>query len=284
MGNPRAQRVGDVLVNAQVIDALQLRSALAQHDAWGGRLANVVVEMGLAEEETVVDCLARSLGVQRVRVGNLPRDPQALAKLDVAFAEERGLFPVALRDGGKVLLLAMADPSDIETLDEVTRRARVRVSPFIAGEREIRAAIARHYRGGAPGPTEGRRTSSRQSNPVAPVTRPLAEDEEEEFKLVDMAGNTVMKPLAEILGDALGGQIPAPAQTSNAQPSGSASALLDDMLGEGARHRFSDEDLQRLRTVQLNQEKTARIVRAVMELLLEKGALSRAALQEKLRG
>lgn len=280
MGNPRAQRIGDVLVHAQVIDALQLRSALAQHDAWGGRLAHVVVEMGLAEEEVVVDCLARSLGVQRVRVGNLPRDAQALGKVDAAFAEARGVFPVALRDAGKVLLLAMADPSDLETIDEVNRRARVRVSPFIAGEQEIRAAIARHYRSTSAGAQESpRRTVSRVSNPAAPVVRerpaprPLPDDDEDdglELKLVDHAGNTVVRPMAELLGDAMGGS--------------TASDLLDDMLGEGPRLQFSDEDLQRLRTVQQNQEKTARIVRAVMELLLEKGALSRQALQEKLRG
>ncbi len=300
MATSRAQRVGELLVKAKVIDPLQLRSALAQHDAWGGRLAHVVVEMGLAEEEVVVEHLARALSVQRARLGNLQKDPQALAKVDLAFAEERGVFPMGLRDAGKVLLLAMADPSDLETVDEVTRRVRTRVTPYIAGEGEIRAAIARHYRGVA---ASGQRRTTTRSMPAAhaPGEAPN-ESEEEEFKLIDMSGKTVMKPLSAI-DPRLAQTERGPAEDRSAPPvasSGpgvaqlggggggggmSASDLLDDIMGgAGGPVAFSEEQLQRLHTVQLNQEKSGKIIRAVMELLLEKGALTREGLQEKLRG
>ncbi|MGA9524731.1 MAG: hypothetical protein WBV82_24950, partial [Myxococcaceae bacterium] len=125
----RTSRIGEVLVKARIIDELQLRSAMAKHDAWGGRLAHVVAEMGLADEERIVDTLALALKVSRVRLGNLTRDGSALAKLDVAFAEAAAVFPLRLRDHGKVLLLAMADPADLATIDEVSRRARARVVP-----------------------------------------------------------------------------------------------------------------------------------------------------------
>jgi hypothetical protein len=273
MANPRAQRVGDILVKAGVIDPLQLRSALAQHDAWGGRLAHVVVEMGLADEETVVECLARALGVQRVRVGNIQKDPQALSRVDVAFADAHAVFPIQLRDNGKVLLLAMADPSDLDTLDEVNRRTRARVTPYIAGEHEIRAAISRHYRG-VQAPDAPRRSTTRS---VPAAKNPLGEDEEEEFKLVDMSGNTVMKPLSELAPGLAQEALQAAAGTST-------SDLLDDILGaQDATARLSEADLQRLETVRVNQEKSGKIVRAVIELLLEKGAISRATLQEKLK-
>ena len=291
MATSHAQRVGELLVKAKVIDALQLRSALAQHDAWGGRLAHVVVEMGLADEEVVVESLARALGVHRGRLGNLQKDAQALAKVDVAFAEEKGVFPIQLRDAGKVLLLAMADPSDLDTVDEVNRRARVRVTPYIAGEQEIRAAISRHYRGASA--SEQRRTTTR-SVPAARVPTSPNDEAEEEFKLVDMSGKTVMKPLSEVaprLAQSEADRSAPPVAGPNAGPGVasvgggmSASDLLDDILGTptGARAAFSAEDLQRLHTVQQNQEKSGKIIRAVMELLLEKGALTREKLQEKL--
>jgi Type II secretion system (T2SS), protein E, N-terminal domain len=259
----RTSRIGEVLVKARVIDELQLRSAIAQHDAWGGRLAHVISEMGLAEEERIVDTIARALRVQRVRLGNLPKDPGALSKLDVTFAESTGVFPVQLRENGKVLLLAMADPSDLETLDEVSRRSRARVLPYIAGEREIRNAIARHYRGQEPNASAGRSRSSE----VAP--------DAEEFKIVDMSGNTVVKAIADIVP---------PAEVRSGAPS-SASDLLDEILsGSPPESVFTEEELQRLHTVQVNQEKSAKIVRAVMELLLEKGVLSAGALRSRLKG
>src|SRR4051812_38027466 len=101
-------RLGDILVKAKVLDELQLRSALATYDQWGGRLGKVISEMGLADEETIADAVSRHAGALRMRLGNLTRDPAALAKIDVAFAEQKAVFPVQLKDNGKTLVLAMA--------------------------------------------------------------------------------------------------------------------------------------------------------------------------------
>lgn len=277
MANPRATRIGELLVKAKLLDQLQLRAALAQHDAWGGRLATVVTEMGLASEDKIVEALASALGVQRIRLGNIQKDPAALAKLEVKFAEQHGVFPVQLRDNGKVLLLAMSDPTDLDTADEVNRRARARVVTYIAGEREIRTAIARHYRGMDAG--------------LAPERTPTHEletagdDEGDDFKIVDMSGKTVMKKLADI-----DPELAKQEQSARSAPPvaavGSAADMLDDILGGGgaqAVDALSPEDLQRLHTVQVNQEKSAKIIRAVGELLAEKGYLSPEQLRKLLR-
>ncbi|HYO71337.1 MAG TPA: hypothetical protein VEU33_35190, partial [Archangium sp.] len=47
MAAPR-NRIGEILVKARVIDEMQLRSALAQHDQWGGRLSRIITDMGIA--------------------------------------------------------------------------------------------------------------------------------------------------------------------------------------------------------------------------------------------
>lgn len=264
--NFRTQKIGEILVRARVVDQLQLRSALATHENWGGRLAHVIAEMGLADEDTIVDTLARALNVPRIRLGNLPRDGAALGKIDVTFAEEHGVFPVQLKDHGKVLLVAMADPSDLETIDEIGRRARARVQVFIAGEREIKTAIDRHYRGREPAPQPAR----------GPVHRPRAEEEDEdEFKIVDVSGKTVMRRLADI-DPSLAAQEQAarsaPPLAGTGSDGPSAADLLDDILGGSTGPAgLTAEELQRLQTVQSNQEKSAKILRAVTELLREKG-------------
>jgi hypothetical protein len=252
-----SSRVGDALVKAGVLDELQLRSAMAQHDAWGGRLAHVVAEMGLAEEEHIVDTLARAMGVERIRLGTVQHDGAALRKLEAAYAEERAVFPVQLRDNGKVLALAMADPTDLATMDEVSRRARTRVVPYIAGEREIRSAIARHYRGQS------------YEAPAAPRSRaqqkPAPDQEPLEFKIVDMSGKTVMKHVSDI----------APPRTAD------TSELLDQIL-TGAPPLTAEEQA-RLLAVKQNQHKSAKIVRAVAELLTEKGVFAPGELARRLK-
>ena len=140
-----AARTGDALLKAGIIDELQLLSALSQQDKFGGRLARVVTEMGFAQEFAVVDALAGAFGVERAQFGLLSRDSVALSKLDPEFCRINAVFPMAVRDSGKTLCVAMAEPCDLELVDTVASLSGCRVKEFVAGEREILAAIGRFY-------------------------------------------------------------------------------------------------------------------------------------------
>ncbi|RKG98732.1 general secretion pathway protein GspE, partial [Corallococcus carmarthensis] len=192
MAPPSRNRIADILVKARVIDELQLRSALASLDQWGGRVSRVVADLGLASEETITQAICQGLGMPRVQLGNLTKDAAALSRVDVGLAEQKGVFPVQLKDNGKTLVLAMSDPTDLATLDQVAARSRARVVPMVAGDREIEHAILRHYRGQEP--VEKKR--------FKPDTNKQAMDElpeEEEFKVVDMSGKTVVKRISDIV-------------------------------------------------------------------------------------
>jgi hypothetical protein len=275
MAAPPRNRIGELLVKARVIDELQLRSALARHDQWGGRLSRVVTDMGLAKEETVLSAIAQATGTQRFHLGNLTRDASALSKVDVTLAEQKGIFPVALKDNGKTLVLAMADPTDLNTVDQVAARARARVLVVIASDREIEHAILRHYRGQEPVAMSTRYNGEhRQPDALS------SEEEGDEFKVVDMSGNTVVKRISEIVP-------PQAAPASAPAPGGgsTASDLLDEILAGGASAPagFSPEELQRLETLRVNQEKSSKILRALLELLLEKNALAQRELAARIR-
>ncbi|XXF79166.1 general secretion pathway protein GspE [Myxococcaceae bacterium GXIMD 01537] len=280
MAAPR-NRIGDILVKARVIDELQLRSALAQFDQWGGRLSRIVADMALASEETITQAISQGTGVQRVHLGNVTKDAGALAKVDVLLAEQKGVFPVALKDNGKTLVLAMSDPTDLSTLDQVVARSRARVVPMVAGDREIEHAILRHYRNQEPSSVGGNRF-----NPVPTAPAP---DEEDEFKIVDMSGKTVMKRITDI-DPRLAAEQPAPAPAAPAAPpppaaSSSAADILDEILAGGgpAPGSLTEEELQRLQAVQVNQEKSSKILRALLELLFEKNALQQRELAARMK-
>jgi hypothetical protein len=271
MASPR-NRIGEILVKARVIDELQLRSALAQLDQWGGRLSRILVEMRLASPDVITEAISKGMGVPRMQLGNVPKDTGALAKLDVGFAEQKGVFPVALRDNGKTLVLAMSDPSDLETIDQVAARSRTRVVPVVAGDREIETAILRHYRG-----QEVTLTSRIGSeNLVGKRTTTVVDDGE--FKVTDMSGKTMVKHISSI-APSLAQQGPPAAKGGS-----SAADLLDEIMAAGPSEAvFSEEEMQRLRAVQTNQEKSSKILRALLELLLEKGMLNQRELASRLR-
>jgi hypothetical protein len=274
MAAPQRNRIGEILVKARVIDELQLRSALARHDQWGGRLSRVIIEMGLAKEEVVVSTIAQGTGTQRIQLGNITRDPGALAKVDVSVAEQKCIFPVSLKDNGKTLVLAMADPTDLNTVDQVVAKSRTRVVVMVAGDREIEHAIMRHYRGQEPAMTTRYNTGEQRKAEPAP-------GEEEEFKVVDMSGNTVVKRIADITAPPTN---PAAAAAAAAAGGSSAADILDEILTGGSGPAgLTAEEMQRLETVKVNQEKSSKILRALLELLLEKGALSQKELASRMR-
>jgi hypothetical protein len=276
MAAPR-NRIGEILVKARVIDEMQLRSALAQHDQWGGRLTRIISDMGLASEDTLAQAISQGMGMQRVQLGNLTKDVGAMAKLDVAFAEQKGVFPVSLRDNGKTLVLAMADPTDLQTIDQAAARSRTRVVPMVAGDREIEHAILRHYRNQEPSAT----TPGTRRESAGPG------GSDDEFKIVDISGKTVMKALSDIAPKMA--QENAARQQAAAAPgrpaAGSASDLLDEILSgsKSPAEVFSPEEMQRLQAVQVNQEKSSKILRALLELLLEKGMLQQKELAARMR-
>jgi hypothetical protein len=92
-----------------------------------------------------------------------------------------------------------------------------------------------------------------------------------------MSGNTVVKRVADV----------APSMAAEPVSSGGSSSagdLLDEILSGGsAPAGLTAEEMQRLDTVRVNQEKSSKILRALLELLLEKGALSQKELASRMR-
>ncbi|WP_434301118.1 hypothetical protein [Corallococcus exiguus] len=285
MAPPSRNRIADILVKARVIDELQLRSALASLDQWGGRVSRVIADLGLASEETITQAICQGLGMPRVQLGNLTKDAAALARVEVGLAEQKGVFPVQLKDNGKTLVLAMSDPTDLATLDQVAARSRARVVPMVAGDREIEHAILRHYRGQEPVEKKRFKPDSNKQQDAGELP------EEEEFKVVDMSGKTVVKRISDIVDPNAAPPPPAaPAPAARAAPApaanagSSASDILDEILAGGSpTSEWTEEDLARLQTVQQNQEKSSKILRALLELVFEKGAVQQRELAARMR-
>ncbi len=264
-------RVGELLLKARVIDELQLRSARAQLDQWGGRIGKVITDMGLADEDTITATIAKAMGLQQVQLGHLPKDPTALSRLEVRFAEEHAVFPMALKDNGKTLVLAMADPTDLELMDAAASRARTRISPVVAGETEIEHAILRYYRN--QDPAAGAAPRARQAIRRATQEVEQVGDDGEEFKIVDMSGKTMIKHLADLEGGPTdpAGMPALPPRPGPPVPSSRTSELLDEMMAPAASAALTAEERARLESLRVNQEKSAVIVRALAALLVEKG-------------
>ncbi len=136
-------KLGELLVRAGVLDETKLKAALAEQRRWGGRLGKHLVDMGFVSEPLMVKALSKQMGVPRADLsqGSVPQD--VLNKLDPSRAKEGAYCPLDYDPRRKILTLAMVDPTDIRSIDDVQFRTGLRVTPVLAGEHEISDAIDR---------------------------------------------------------------------------------------------------------------------------------------------
>ncbi len=144
------KRLGELLIEAGVIDEAMLQSALGHQRRWGGRIGQAILDLKLTSEAAIVDALARKLGFEVARLGSL--EPialeSALKLVGKDFAVRHTVFPMAADHS--TLTVAMADPTNLALSDELRFRTNRRVKVCIGGDREIAEAIRAHYQSGEP--------------------------------------------------------------------------------------------------------------------------------------
>lgn len=242
-------RLAEYLLKGKVVDEFQLKSALAKQAQWGHRLTRILNDMRLAPENAVVAALAEQSRLSTVDLTAVPADAAAIRKLDAAYCLAKGVFPCALKDQGKTLFLAMCDPTDFATTAEVEQKTRCRLKLLVAGEQALEAAVARCYStGGARAPTAAAH--------AAPVGIELEAANTGEF--MDAGGEVVGKMKAEL--KALHVETPV------------ADEL--DSLFDFTPESLTPEEQKRLEAIKQNQARGGTILRAVLELCVEKGLLS----------
>ncbi|MBI3997381.1 MAG: Flp pilus assembly complex ATPase component TadA [Candidatus Omnitrophica bacterium] len=143
------QRVmlGELLVERGLVTPLALERALKEQKRTGEFLGTTLVRMGAITTEQLLPVLADQIGIAYVRLTDVRITPEALAKVPAKFASRYTLIPLTLVDG--VLQVAIPDPFDIQTLDELRLLLECDIRPVLASQREIQEAIQRHYGVGA---------------------------------------------------------------------------------------------------------------------------------------
>jgi len=136
------ERLGELLIKSGLIDDEQLRVALDVQNHAGGKLGSILVEQLIMSEEQLAEALAEQKGLELVHLSSYAFDRDAVALLPQRIARMRRIIPLGYRDDK--IVLAMADPLDVEAIDDMRLRARADVLPVVATESEIRYAIDKY--------------------------------------------------------------------------------------------------------------------------------------------
>lgn len=190
---PRRLRLGEALVEANVITTEQLTRCLAEQaeDAVPRRrLGEIVSARGLASEVDIAMGLATLTGFGYVDYAGLVLDPLAIRRLPRAVCERHHVLPLAA--GETWLRLAMSDPSDRIALDVVRELTGVvTVSVAISTATAIRDALARAW--AVPEEELLRQLAERRTQPVEPEPATAESEPAHAEVLPEMVG-TVGEP------------------------------------------------------------------------------------------
>lgn len=128
-------RIGDLLVEKDMISQAQLQHALQEQKLSGRKLGATLVELGYVEENALLNLLSAQLEIPFVELKQFRFDRALVQTLPETSA--RRYRVIVLREDPDGLLLGMADPTDIFCLDELQRVLKKNLKPAVVRETEL---------------------------------------------------------------------------------------------------------------------------------------------------
>jgi type IV pilus assembly protein PilB len=142
MDSMRRLPLGELLVQRGILTSDELERALAHQSDQKHRslLGEVLVELGYASEQQVMEVLAEGYGVPCVEQVARVADPRIIEILPRDFIEEHKVLPLFLVRS--TLTVAVAEPSNLYLVEEIARRTGHEVQIVAVASSEIETAIS----------------------------------------------------------------------------------------------------------------------------------------------
>lgn len=148
---PRSSElIGDLLIREGLLTEEQLKAALAEQRSNGFRLGYNIVAMGFVTETDLTRVLARKFRVKAVDLSRINSiDDRMIKSVKPEIAIRHLVLP--LRRVGRTLTVAMANPQNLDAIDELRFSTGYDIEPVVAGEYSLRKAIEKYYEAGEDG-------------------------------------------------------------------------------------------------------------------------------------
>ncbi len=139
----RTRRLGELLVEAGVLNSGQLKKMQEEQKKTGKQLVPLLIENKILDEEGLLEIIEEKLGIAYIDLFKHPIDSRVATSIPRAMAWNHGVIPVRERNGR--LLLAMADPTDLLAMEDVSMVTNMEVEPLLASERAIKHALNQFF-------------------------------------------------------------------------------------------------------------------------------------------
>ena len=138
-------KIGEILLELNLITREQLDQALSVQQGKGGLLGEILVKMEACLESDILKALAHQLGMPFVEAVDVEEVDVAIIKdLPLSFYKKAYLLPIKFLDDGSVLT-ACGDPLNYQVMDDLQLTLNTELSVFVTSKEVITDAINQCY-------------------------------------------------------------------------------------------------------------------------------------------
>ncbi len=141
-------KLGDILLQAGVFTSTQLQHVYNEQQRWGGRIAPLLIEMGVLDETQLVQILHQELHLPVAGLEAFRRiSREALRRLPAELCEKFDLIPIGFDGLHNRIQIAILDPTEQAAIVELKKTTSHELDLYIAPLSAIRQAIRLHLHG-----------------------------------------------------------------------------------------------------------------------------------------
>jgi len=142
-GQQLRKKLGELLVEAGLVSRKQVQEALEEQQKTGKRLGQILVERGSVSKDELGRVLQTQTGFPYVSLTAQPLDREVVGLVPESLVRRFRAIPIA-REGNE-LIIAMADPTDLMAIDELSAASGFRIRPVLTTESDLEWAIAQLF-------------------------------------------------------------------------------------------------------------------------------------------
>ena len=176
------QRLGQLLIRAGLINEVQLQRAIDEQKISGGLLGTNLIKLEFLDESAFLDFLSKQYRVPTIDLSEVKIETEVLDLIPFDVIQKHQVLPV--NRNGRVLVLAMADPSNVFAIDDVKFLTGYQIDVVIAAEEAIKSAIVQYF------------------DPVGSLAEVISDFRDEEFEIIEDDDEVDVQELQRAISDA----------------------------------------------------------------------------------
>lgn len=139
----KSRLIGEILIDQGVISPLHLDEAIHRQRMTGDLIGRILVSMGHATEQAIIEALGIQQGMVRVDISKRNIPVEIIKMLPADVARFYSVIPISFENN--VLTVAMADPLNMQSLDDLRQITGLEIQGAISTPEEVSDSWKKNY-------------------------------------------------------------------------------------------------------------------------------------------